>query len=135
MENTIENKRLFVASHWGQHIFNYDDGSGHFKKLEVSFRALRDCNAYDYLSLRDVKSITDSECIEFYNYLFYTVDTSDESKIEYIRDTLKDEDFEDDWGMRSSYDFLRSKGFAVPFMGMSIDKLVEYRWIKLEENA
>ncbi|WP_079242630.1 hypothetical protein [Chryseobacterium indologenes] len=31
-------------------------------------------------------------------------------------------------------DFFRSKGFAFPYMGLPVEKLVEYGWIKLKEN-
>ena len=29
------------------------------------------------------------------------------------------------------YDFLRSKGYALPWMGLSVEKLVEYGWVVL----
>jgi len=29
-------------------------------------------------------------------------------------------------------DYLRSKGYALPYMGLSVEKQVEYGWIKLE---
>ena len=28
-------------------------------------------------------------------------------------------------------DYLRSKGYALPYIGISVDKLIEYGWIKL----
>lgn len=31
-------------------------------------------------------------------------------------------------------DYLRSKGYALPFMGFSVDKMVEAGWIKLAES-
>jgi len=30
-------------------------------------------------------------------------------------------------------DFLRSKGYALPFMGLSVDELVNYGWIKFKQ--
>lgn len=32
----------------------------------------------------------------------------------------------------TAYDYLRSKGYAVTYMGLSVEKLVEYGWIKLK---
>lgn len=29
------------------------------------------------------------------------------------------------------FDFLRSKGYALPWMGLSVEKMIEYGWIKL----
>ena len=31
-------------------------------------------------------------------------------------------------------DCLRSKGYALPYMDLSVDNLIEYGWIKLKEN-
>jgi hypothetical protein len=32
------------------------------------------------------------------------------------------------------HDYLRSKGYALPWMGLSVDELVEYGWVKLKDN-
>jgi len=32
-------------------------------------------------------------------------------------------------------DYLRSKGYAVPFLSMSVEVMVDYGWIKLEQNG
>ena len=37
-------------------------------------------------------------------------------------------------GYIQSLDYLRSKGYAVPYMDLSVEDLVEYGWIKLKEN-
>ena len=31
-------------------------------------------------------------------------------------------------------DYLRSKGYALPWMGLSVEEMIEYRWIKLKEK-
>lgn len=36
-------------------------------------------------------------------------------------------------GLYQIPDFLRSKGYAVPFMGISVDTLIEWGWVKLKE--
>lgn len=33
----------------------------------------------------------------------------------------------------SDVDYLRSKGYALPWMGLSVETLVEYSWVKLKE--
>lgn len=30
-------------------------------------------------------------------------------------------------------DYLRSKGYALPYMGLSVEKLIEYGWVKIKE--
>lgn len=32
------------------------------------------------------------------------------------------------------YDYLRIKGYALPWMGLGVEQLIEYGWVKLEEN-
>lgn len=32
-------------------------------------------------------------------------------------------------------DFLRSKGYAIPYMGLSVDKLVDYGWVALTDTT
>jgi hypothetical protein len=34
----------------------------------------------------------------------------------------------------SSYDFLRSKGYALPYLGLSVDEMIEAGWIKSTES-
>lgn len=34
----------------------------------------------------------------------------------------------------SAYDYLRSKGYAVPYNGVSVEKQIEYGWINLKTN-
>ena len=37
-------------------------------------------------------------------------------------------------GYIQSLDYLRSKGYALPWMDLSVEDLVEYGWVKLKEN-
>lgn len=39
----------------------------------------------------------------------------------------------DSTSMLEIYDYLRSKGYALPWMGLSVDELVEYGWVKLKQ--
>lgn len=32
------------------------------------------------------------------------------------------------------YDYLRSKGYALPYMGLSVEQQIEYGWVKLTEK-
>ena len=36
--------------------------------------------------------------------------------------------------MANTVDYLRSKGYALPWMDLSVEDLVKYGWIKLKEN-
>lgn len=34
----------------------------------------------------------------------------------------------------SDSDYLRSKGYVLPYMDLSVEDLIEYNWVKLKEN-
>lgn len=36
------------------------------------------------------------------------------------------------WNHSQVTDYLRSKGYALPYMGLSVEKLIEYNWVKLK---
>ena len=48
-----------------------------------------------------------------------------------IRDDDRDEHI---YNSLNLYDYLRSKGYALPYMGLSVEKQIEYGWIKLKEG-
>lgn len=35
----------------------------------------------------------------------------------------------------AAVDFLRSKGYAVPYMGISVEEQIQYGWIKIKQNG
>lgn len=39
------------------------------------------------------------------------------------------------WDQCFIFDFLRSKGYALPWMGVSVQQQIEYGWIKLQDHA
>jgi hypothetical protein len=39
-----------------------------------------------------------------------------------------------DWAFTNAADYLRSKGYALPWMGLSVDQLEAAGWIKLKTN-
>lgn len=45
-----------------------------------------------------------------------------------LKQIINSEDF---YGIASVSDYLRSKGYAVPFMGLSVETLIEYGWVRL----
>lgn len=89
----------------------------------------------EFCKLKNVKNITDSEIVEIWNLVFDTL-RSDKSKIASFRfDLSRNKLFNQVISIEKSIlltDILRSKGYAIPFMGMSVDKLIELKWIVLE---
>ncbi len=113
--NTPENKAKFLANYWGQQVLGARENEGPTFHVSESKR-LR--SKVWYAKLKPLSSISDKDAIAINcdsrdDFLHYGV----------IAESLK------------SYeaDYLRSKGYAVPWMDLSVDDLVEYGWVKIVE--
>lgn len=134
MENTLENKAKFFAQYWGQEIQwdNTLDFSTHQRFDNIDLRVREG----DCLVLKPLSSITDEDLkaiAKFYEPTAHEVKFSDDQicfdfiygdshasgAIEYNSDFAQD--------------YLRSKGYALPWMGLSVEKLEQYGWIKLKK--
>lgn len=139
MENTTENKLKFFAPYYGQKVLknkNYSETTvlnGHF-----FFHSA--CYAENYhLELRSTDSITDDECIAFFDFLFPLAskmpDNDNAGKvkaIKYMLSSMDNKECEPDWGTSGSRDWLRSKDFLIDFMDMTKEQLLEYGWAKIK---
>lgn len=133
IENTLQNKVKFFAQYYDQRILikpNEIDNPYNIGCL------LRFIYAEDYLELTPLSQITDEDAIEV--AVFGSIDVS---LTEISRDfAIKNGKH---WAQLISenlispgihcLDYLRSKSYALPFMGLSIDDLISYGWVKLKE--
>lgn len=132
MKNTIENKANFL-------LMNYAFNRGSIKSKQgvgVVFPVIDIINnpEYYYCEQTPLSSITDEDAIEVAKMTW--ADTIGGRKFinaidgRYeILDTLS-------LGGHFKYyivDYLRSKGYALPFHNLSVDELISYGWIKLKE--
>ena len=148
MENTLENKAKFFALYWGQMVLS--DG------IEIG-GCVGDCEPDMFLELKPLSSITDEDAIEVAKILrphsfemhprgWKVNRTENEIEITHRQSIFEfDIDYSGSLGVDSdagwsylgnaeqlfAYDYLRSKGYALPYMGLSVEKLVEYGWVKL----
>lgn len=125
MENTEINKVKFFAQYWGQKVFvnpildsrpvnnTYLFGYDEPEDIEM-----------EYLELKPLSLITDEDAE---GYLHFIGCHSFGNRIEKAKEQIQ-EDCHNDIHMS---DYLRAKGYALPWMGISVEKLVEYGWIKL----
>lgn len=130
-----ENKARFFALYWGQNLLMDEELS----QVEV-------CNQIDFeweqwkLSLKPLSSISDEDAIEvakiygtFYDTKEDLEDVKDHVILALIEDDEEAYNMWDHVGFQvMSYviDYLRSKGYALPWMGLSVEELVEAGWIK-----
>lgn len=141
MTNTIENKAKFFALYWGQklHISH-----GETYKIDYdSFISAWDTDPDDYLELTPLSQISDEDafiCATIkiggaMNFINCKVKRNDKYGI-WVKLNRENgsKEFYLDFNIPEVYDYLRSEGYALPYMGLSIEKLVEYGWIKLKNE-
>lgn len=135
LENTLENKARFFALYWGQQVLKTDYSNRIYKtgtELSVSYITIYEHRSY-YLELtplsqisdEDVKGLTNSFMRTKKELLDYYCSESHGQALKMLFKDLKPED----------YDYLRSKGYALPWMGLSVDDLVNYGWVKLKGGS
>lgn len=122
-----ENKAKFFALYWGQKVVK-DKSS---QRLYVSPNINLEHESW-FLSLKPLSSINDEDAIE----LGYST-CDDPLNPNYGMSA--NGCFLDDWTQReemlmSDSDYLRSKGYALPWMGLSVEEMVQAGWIKLIES-
>ena len=126
MENTLKNKAKFFAQYWGQKIgvMNTDQS--------IKFRVGKN-DLFQLIELTSLSSITDEDAIEVTKLI-----GRDGNRGRNI-DIIKLFTVGSNWLFGSvnailvikASDYLRSKSYALPWMGLSVEKLIEYGWIKL----
>lgn len=128
MENTLDNKAKFFAQYWGQFVIQDVDSAG----KEVLYPVERS-NMYRFeesiLVLKPLSAITNEDAKGMPGFpweskermfKYYSFDFCGVSLL--LKD-LKPIDF----------DYLRSKGYALPFLGLSVESQISYGWVKLAE--
>lgn len=109
-ENTLENKRKFFAQYWGQkillHVIDDDD-------IHLLLNNEMDYDVKNWLLyLKPVSQISDEDAINLgYGYASHLKSNLDRN-----------------------IDQLRNLGYALPWMDLSVEDLVEYGWVKLKED-
>lgn len=133
MKNNSENKLKFFAQYFGQNILKHKD----FKESAHSFFSFTIINInHYYLELRSIESITDDECVEYYNMFCPDLYIEDNLKIYAFKDMLNHilESKLFNCLELQETDFLRSKGFLVPFMNLTTDQILEFGWAKIKDK-
>ncbi|MDV3751168.1 hypothetical protein CMU19_07195 [Elizabethkingia anophelis] len=120
MENNLENKAKFFAQHWGQKVF-----VGHILE-EVNSSYIDPMYDTSILELKSINDISDEDAEELGGLLGW------KHPQEYRKHFLENHTHGDSLE-QFEVDFLRSKGYVLPWMGLSIDDLIKYGWVKLKK--
>ena len=131
MENILENKAKFFAVYYGQAILSY---SNHTYHNVVDCNVLINSNhnlKHAVLNVIPLSSITDEDAEIISRYAKHDIYAAREiyELIKNLDDTwVQDFNHEE---IIFAFDYLRSKCYALPWMGLSVEKQIEYGWVKL----
>lgn len=141
MENTLENKAKFFAQYWGQNVLTRPHCGGKKWILgdEVSIQSALSKQGYDYqyfLELKPLSSITDEDLEKIsFNFPEGTKDI----EFDFLPDNYKFHwkakkgiKVKEGFLALKDFDYLRSKGYALPWLGLSVEKQIAYGWVKLK---
>lgn len=135
MKNTLDNKAgLFAQYIVAEPVCQTSNSDG---ILSAATYHLNIKHGFEkrYLLLKSISSITDEDAIEVGFLLSKLsrgfIQMHDGYKKSLIESAKKYMKFEIE--KSSVVDYLRSKGYALPYMGLSVEKQIEYGWIKLIE--
>lgn len=141
MENNIENKYSFFAQYWNVESHKMIAKPNLYK---VGRNGLF-VGEFDYLVLKPLSSITDEDLRDIANIFFNYNSCAYSEYNDYLEDLLNEgksilKSIDEgrmpcDLNRYSNFlDLMRSKGYALPWMGLSIEKQIEYGWIKLKSE-
>lgn len=118
-------KCRFFAQYFGVRVFQNElNKQYNYVNYSYPLTIEKDFNKgiIEFLELKPLSKITDEDAISMYRGL----ERNYESANQFLED-YKSIGFLE----QSEVDFLRSKGYAVPFMGYSVDELVKIGWVQL----
>lgn len=110
-----ENKSKFFALYWGQKVVK-DKSS---QLLYVSPNINLEHESW-FLTLKPLSAISDED-----------VEIIDLGLEDYNEDGWWNKHGDFYWWASTDVDYLRSKGYALPWMGLSVEEMIQAGWIKL----
>lgn len=147
-QNTLENKAKFFSQYFSQHVLYFS--SDFLRKIDNL--TLDSIENDDFLELKPLSQISDEDVIQGITYLYNIAcdELGDILEIEHY-DTFssitaigKGCNFKTTrsihhWNGTKKIssveaDYFRSKGYALPYMDLSVEDLIDYGWVKLKEN-
>lgn len=136
-----ENKAKFFAQYWGQRLIDCNRYAVPVALTSI----LVSMPSTDFESiieqskilLKPLSSISDEDANELYKILHpkdnYATEYQIKEAISWLQDEFGISTIKHKWDCIHASDYLRSKGYALPYFGLSVEEMVEAGWIKLNE--
>lgn len=142
-ELTLENKAKFFAQYWGQLVIEDVNGKGETFLYPVVYSNMHRFEESTVV-LKPLSSISDED-LEYIRTIVGYINT--ESGLGLVKRWLTvlwmnyDDvnyfaaiDFKPTLSVIKITDYLRSKGYALPWIGISVEEMVDAGWIKLQSE-
>lgn len=162
LELNKENKQRFFAQYWGQEVGHMSDGHFEFPeqiKVEIGAGTIY---RIGHIELKPLSSITDEDLKEVVrlaiNKPVLSINETANCTTAVCNDTINihekhlvkvwhrtgnvsalfrrgnNYDIQKIHDQPGVIDFLRSRGYALPWMGISVEEMVKAGWVKLKEK-
>lgn len=154
IENTPEWKARFFALYWGHRVARVNPFIGKvFPSIFLQYydsdvNEAEEIRNTSFLELRPLSDITDEEAIEYAcikdrEYKGGRVERRGKAWVSVVRKLSKESNVSinipfqctDIYSNGEQVDYLRSCGFALPYMGVLVGTLIEWGWVKLKGGA
>lgn len=137
-QNTLENKAKFFALYFGQRILRYNNWSDEANNKEVGSFVYDLYNENTFLELKPLSQISDEDAEYCIGKMECSLRINDPNHGDYgmspssifINSIIGHNSFYID---RRESDYLRLNGYAIKWVDLKIEDLIEYGWIKLKE--
>lgn len=138
MEINSTNKAKFISQYWGQNVVSHDEYPEGSRNLVDGALIKKFSEEEYYLYLKRLEDINDKDLEKIYHIHSEIIGydyTMDFQSPLIMAKHWKDNDL--NWEKtvfkyRKTVDYLRSEGYATPFIDLSISKLLEIKWIKFQ---
>lgn len=152
MENTLENKEKFFAQYWGLQIIRKKHDTTYYFINNNNMKFSEYWDIFDkWLELTPLELISDEDAIEVAKIfdIQLPIDEVDKSSnaiqvfdelgnkvcIYFDGEIIIEEGaIQQPLALLKSYDFLRSKSYALPFREYSVSQMIDFGWIKLKNK-
>ena len=131
MENTLENKEKFFAQYWDQNLGKINS----YHQNVISNVCKTNISNIDYLELKPLSSITDEDVLKIAELLLWQRKILESSMISQTKEILLQESkitTLKGWEWADITDKVRELGYAYRWNGVSVEKQIEFGWIKLK---
>lgn len=129
MENTIENKAKLFAIYHGQKVHRVPQNN---ILHEVNYESYLHLDDEDWLELTPLSQISDEDAIEVAKRNPYAAYKEGIDKCDYIKHVK--ENIKTMVIITPISDYLRSKGYAIPYMGVSVEEQINRGWAKIKSE-